>query len=132
MERASIDSADTGLKNPSRKINRQRLEIERRIFELQELLVNPVPTELPDILRECQLIFQPRHYEEVLEERSYQGFCGNPACENPIGKVPTHSTVRISYRDRRLYEVDKSTRFCSSGLSAKCTTLRGSFRRKRS
>ena len=59
-------------------------EVEQRIFELQEMLLDASPTEVPDILRECQVLFQPHHYAEVVEERSVERMCGNPACINPI------------------------------------------------
>ena len=66
------------------------------------------------VFAEAKLWLQPRHYAEIIEERSMEGVCGFPACQERIEQPSTSSqlSLRISYKEKRLYEIDGSVKFC--------------------
>jgi Rtr1/RPAP2 family len=91
------------------------LDIDRKLFYIQsKLLDTNDTTPVEDVLSEAKLWFQPRHYTEIIEERSNDSRCGYPSCRNPIirpSDVP--SILKISYKEKRIYEIGRSKLFCS-------------------
>lgn len=55
---------------------------------------------------------QPRHYYEIVEERSGSGKCGFPLCTNTLPSEG--SNLRLSYLDKKLSDDGMSNKYCSS------------------
>ena len=92
-------------------------KVDRKIFGVQsELLRCRNPEDFGQVSETGKQWLQPRHFSEIVEERSMEGICGYPACSKKINKNPSSSapTLRISYKEKRLYEVDGSIKFCGS------------------
>ena len=92
-------------------------KVDRKIFGVQsELLRCRNPEDFDKVKEMGKQWLQPRHLSEIVEERSMEGICGYPACSKKINKNPSTSTptLRISYKEKRLYEVDGSIKFCCS------------------
>ena len=90
------------------------LDIDRKLFYIQSKLLDTHDTTLvEDILFEAKLWFQPRHYTEIIEERSNDSRCGYPSCRNPIIRPSDVSSIlKISYKEKRIYEIGRSKLFC--------------------
>lgn len=87
---------------------------DRKIHHIQsELIEKSSETSFEQSLIEAKLWFQPRHYVEVVDERSNEGTCGSPTCSNSISKPQDlAASLKISYKEKRLYEVGRSKLFC--------------------
>jgi Rtr1/RPAP2 family len=90
------------------------LDIDRKLFYIQsKLLDTNDATPVEDVLSEAKLWFQPRHYTEIIEERSNDSRCGYPSCRNPIIRPSDVSSIlKISYKEKRIYEIGRSKLFC--------------------
>ena len=90
------------------------LDIDRKLFYIQSKLLDVNDSTSVDvILCEAKLWFQPRHYIEVIEERSNDSRCGYPSCRNPIIRPSEVSSIlKISYKEKRIYEIGRSKLFC--------------------
>ena len=90
------------------------LDIDRKLFYIQsKLLDTNDTTPVEDVLCEAKLWFQPRHYTEIIEERSNDSRCGYPSCRNPIIRPSDVSSIlKISYKEKRIYEIGRSKLFC--------------------
>jgi Rtr1/RPAP2 family len=90
------------------------LDIDRKLFYIQsKLLDTNDTTPVEDVLSEAKLWFQPRHYTEIIEERSNDSRCGYPSCRNPIIRPSDVSSIlKISYKEKRIYEIGRSKLFC--------------------
>lgn len=90
------------------------LDIDRKLFFIQsKLLDTNDATPVEDVLTEAKLWFQPRHYTEIIEERSNDSRCGYPSCRNPIIRPSDVSSIlKISYKEKRIYEIGRSKLFC--------------------
>jgi hypothetical protein len=88
--------------------------IDRKIHHIQsELIEKSSETSFEQSFIEAKLWFQPRHYIEVVDERSNEGICGSPTCTNSISKPQDLAiSLKISYKEKRLYEVGRSKLFC--------------------
>ena len=93
-----------------------RDKVERKIFSVQSTLLNcRCKEQFEQAFAEAKLWLQPRHYAEIVEERSMEGICGFPACQEQIKQPSTSSSqlsLRISYKEKRLYEIDGSVKYC--------------------
>ena len=101
-------------------------KVDRKIFGVQsELLRCKNPEDFDQVKEMGKQWLQPRHFSEIVEERSMEGICGYPACSKKINKNASTSipTLRISYKEKRLYEVDGSVKFCCSA----CLKLAASY-----
>jgi hypothetical protein len=89
--------------------------LDRKLFYVQSKLLESNYSESDEkVLSEALLWFQPRHYLEVIEERSNDSRCGYPICSNSIVRPSDVSSIlKISYREKRLYEIGRSKLFCS-------------------
>ena len=85
--------------------------VDSKVYSIQSILLNS-PNE--DEINEAKLWFQPRHYDEIVEERVNDGKCGYPRCHSALCKViPSVPSLKINYTHKRLYEVDNSFKYCS-------------------
>ena len=103
--------------------------LERKVFFIQSKLVESVPiAQVKKALSEAQLWLQPRHYFEIIEERSNDSMCGYPACGNTILKPSDVSSIlKISYKEKRLYEIGRSKLFCCSDCLQKSAIFEASL-----
>eukprot|EP01041_Mallomonas_annulata_P000085 gene85-107_t len=90
--------------------------VDTKVFEIQSSL-------LPACLNQNDLDLakkwiQPRHYEEIIEERCVSNLCGFPSCPNEL-KNQISQLYRISYREKRIYEVDNTAQYCSTHCQLK-------------
>ena len=90
------------------------LDIDRKLFYIQsKLLDTNDSTSVDVVLSEAKLWFQPRHYIEIIEERSNDSRCGYPSCRNSIIRPSDVSSIlKISYKEKRIYEIGRSKLFC--------------------
>lgn len=90
--------------------------LDRKLFYIQSKLLEDGDNQSTKaFFVEAQLWFQPRHYLEVIEERSNEGRCGYPSCCSPITRPSDVSAIlKISYKEKRLYELGRSKLFCCS------------------
>ena len=83
--------------------------VDWKLFELQSICISDEADE--ETICSCIKWFQPRHLDEVVEERTHNGQCGFLQCVNSIAK--TKQSYRIDYYSKKIYEVDSSSKFCS-------------------
>eukprot|EP00981_Chlorochromonas_danica_P003067 scaffold610_cov169-Ochromonas_danica.AAC.3 len=94
-----------------------RRAVDWKIFELSASLIEEdVPEE---VLVESVTWFQQRHAQEVIEERQCQGACGFPLCTRPLPKTSSKAKYRISYNEKKIYEIEKSAYYCSNACLEK-------------
>lgn len=103
--------------------------LDRKLFYVQSKLLESNYSETDDkVLSEAHLWFQPRHYLEVIEERSNDSRCGYPICGNSIIRPSDVSSIlKISYREKRLYEIGRSKLFCSCACLQKSAIFEASL-----
>jgi hypothetical protein len=104
------------------KLNAEKLALEKtqqavnwKIFELQASLIDE-DADNKDLINGRKWL-QPRHFLEVIEERTTDGRCGWPLCNNELlGDVPSSpepgQRLRIAYKDKKIYEVGNSELYC--------------------
>mmetsp|Transcript_4085 Transcript_4085/g.4218 ORF Transcript_4085/g.4218 Transcript_4085/m.4218 type:complete len:617 (-) Transcript_4085:838-2688(-) len=109
------DNTDDGNKDSIRANSDHTTNIvDRKIHHIQSNLIEKSSeTSFEQSFIEAKLWFQPRHYVEVIDERSNEGMCGSPTCCNSISKPQDlAASLKISYKEKRLYEVGRSKLFC--------------------
>lgn len=101
------------MKKGHQKDNLLYRKAERKLFQLQAALVSPEAAP-EETLRSAQLWFQPRHFEEVVEERAVEGICGYPICGNEVNPCNNDEPkFRINYNEKKVFEVTESRKYCS-------------------
>ena len=99
------------------------------MFETQAALLScRSVSEFDSLTANARRWLQPRHFAEIVEERSTENVCGYPPCAKHLeycASLPSSGsvTLRISYKEKRLYEVDSSIKFCSK----ECLKLAAAF-----
>ncbi|RKP25861.1 Rtr1/RPAP2 family-domain-containing protein [Syncephalis pseudoplumigaleata] len=92
----------------------QRLEeCDALTFSWQEQLSEPCTEQ---VLLEAARYLQPRHYQEVLEERDANGYCGYPVCERSPKAVG--SKYKIDFSRQVVYDQSALKAFCSRRCQA--------------
>lgn len=112
-------SASIAAKN---KLSAEKLALEKtqqavnwKIFEVQASLIDE-DADSKDLINGRKWL-QPRHFLEIIEERTTDGRCGWPLCNNELAhEVPTSpepgQRLRIAYKDKKIYEVGNSELYC--------------------
>ncbi|KAG2216903.1 hypothetical protein INT45_010931 [Circinella minor] len=99
----------------------QRLQAQQLAFSWQEKLFSKrqVPVSL---LRQAATILQPQTYDEVVEERAVQDYCGYPLCNNaPVKDQPRY---RISLSQRKVFDQTELASYCSDNCLQKSKYFR--------
>ena len=99
----------------------QRLQAQQLAFTWQEKLFSKrqVPVSL---LRQATAILQPQTYDEVVEERAVQDYCGYPLCNNtPVKDQPRY---RISLSQRKVFDQTELASYCSDNCLQKSKYFR--------
>ncbi|KAG2233794.1 hypothetical protein INT48_005947 [Thamnidium elegans] len=89
----------------------QRFKIEKLVFVWQEKLFSQ-PKISPVTLQRAAIYLQPRTFEEVVEERVVQEWCGYPLCDSPP-KTDDLQKYKISLSQRKVYDQSELANYCS-------------------
>lgn len=89
----------------------QRFKIEKLVFVWQEKLFSQ-PKISPVTLQRSAIYLQPRTFEEVVEERVVQEWCGYPLCDSPP-KTDDLQKYKISLSHRKVYDQSELANYCS-------------------
>ncbi|CAO3608218.1 unnamed protein product [Cunninghamella blakesleeana] len=93
----------------------QRQKVQEQAFEWQEQLFSQSSVPI-DILQQAALWLQPQTYDEVIEERNVQSFCGYPLCS----KQPNiQSKYKISLSQRKVFDQSELSNYCSTSCLQK-------------
>lgn len=85
-----------------------------KILEIQSILISQSDDTNSVILQEAKPWILARHIDEVIEERSNSGRCGNPTCSKLIRRFRDGiDQYRIDYKSKQMYLVNESKHFCS-------------------
>jgi hypothetical protein len=94
----------------------RRFKTEKLVFVWQEKLFSQetVPSAT---LNAASPYLQPKTYNEVLEERNVQEWCGYPLCS----ETPRRSLQRfkISLKERKVFDQSENAQFCSDACHYK-------------
>jgi hypothetical protein len=89
----------------------QRFKIEKLVFVWQEKLFSQAKTS-PQTLQRAVTYLQPKTFEEVIEERVVQEWCGYPLCDN-TPKTQELQKYKISLSRRKVYDQTDLAKYCS-------------------
>ncbi|KAG2202125.1 hypothetical protein INT47_008097 [Mucor saturninus] len=89
----------------------QRFKIEKLVFVWQEKLFTQAKTPAATVQR-AALYLQPKTFEEVVEERAVQSWCGYPLCDNEP-KAQDLQKYKISLKQRKVYDQSALANYCS-------------------
>ncbi|KAF8401244.1 hypothetical protein HHK36_012176 [Tetracentron sinense] len=71
-------------------------------------------------------------YEDVVTERSISNLCGYPLCANPLpSERPRKGRYRISLKEHKVYDLQETYMFCSSGCVVNSRAFAGSLQEER-
>jgi hypothetical protein len=82
----------------------ERHEFEKKALSVIERLLE-VPVEEEFFLNAVQHM-EPRHYDDVVEERSILNLCGYPLCCKALGDVPKQK-YHISLANKKVYDLSQ-------------------------
>ncbi|EPB92652.1 hypothetical protein HMPREF1544_00381 [Mucor circinelloides 1006PhL] len=89
----------------------QRFKIEKLVFVWQEKLFSQPKTSAHTLQRAATYL-QPKTYEEVIEERVVQEWCGYPLCDD-APKLQQVQKFKISLSRRKVYDQTELANYCS-------------------
>lgn len=89
----------------------QRFKIEKLVFVWQEKLFSQPKTSAQTLQRAATYL-QPKTYEEVVEERVVQEWCGYPLCDD-APKLQQVQKFKISLSRRKVYDQTELANYCS-------------------
>ncbi|CDS07578.1 hypothetical protein LRAMOSA01527 [Lichtheimia ramosa] len=88
----------------------QRARMQQLVFSWQEKIFS-IPKVPSSLLRQAATILQPQTYDEVIEERAVQDWCGYPLCDNAPQK--DQPRYHISLSRRKVFDQSELASFCS-------------------
>lgn len=91
----------------------QRFQIEKLVFVWQEKLFSQAKTS-PQTLQHATTYLQPKTFDEVVEERVVQEWCGYPLCDRQP-KTQELQKYKISLSQRKVYDQTELANYCSEG-----------------
>ncbi|GFP80381.1 putative RNA polymerase ii subunit b1 ctd phosphatase rpap2 homolog [Phtheirospermum japonicum] len=72
-------------------------------------------------------------YQDVVTERTIAQTCGYPLCTNPLpAERPRKGRYRISLREHKVYDLEETYMYCSSGCLINSRAFAGSLKEERS
>ncbi|KAI8969963.1 Rtr1/RPAP2 family-domain-containing protein [Mycotypha africana] len=89
----------------------QRFKIEKLVFVWQEKLFSQ-PKVTMDTLQRAATYLQPKTYEEVVEERVVQEWCGYPICDD-TARTGVLNKFKISLSERKIVDQTEQANYCS-------------------
>lgn len=88
--------------------------VDWKVFELCALLIDRDITE--ELCIEGRTWLQPRHLDEVIDERVNNDLCGHLPCNNGLKKGPrpgSGTRYRLEYNTKRIFEInEEALKFC--------------------
>ena len=112
---ATMSEIEAAPSKNSRFVNAslQRM-VDWKVFELSALLIDKDITK--ELYQEGQLWLQPRHLDEIIEERVNNSLCGHLLCNNSLtsSNRPSSGTrYRLEYNNKRVFEVNEDAlKYC--------------------
>ncbi|CDH56433.1 hypothetical protein RO3G_09153 [Lichtheimia corymbifera JMRC:FSU:9682] len=87
-----------------------RARMQQLVFSWQEKIFS-IPKVPSSLLRQAATILQPQTYDEIVEERAVQDWCGYPLCGNTPQK--DQPRYHISLSRRKVFDQSELASFCS-------------------
>lgn len=87
-----------------------RARMQQLVFSWQEKIFS-IPKAPSSLLRQAATILQPQTYDEIVEERAVQDWCGYPLCDNTPQK--DQPRYHISLSRRKVFDQSELASFCS-------------------
>ncbi|KAG2184120.1 hypothetical protein INT44_009135, partial [Umbelopsis vinacea] len=88
----------------------KRLEAQNTSFKWQEALFSRKTVDKATMIEAARYI-QPAGYEDVIEERNVEDWCGYPMCSNK--RQTMNSKYKISLSERKVFDQTELSTFCS-------------------
>lgn len=99
----------------------QRSNAQRLAFAWQEKIFSK-PKVSFHLLQQAAAVLQPKTYDEIIEERAVQDWCGYPLCDRrPLKDQPRY---KISLSQRKVYDQSELFSFCSEDCLQKSKYFR--------
>lgn len=89
----------------------QKKEIEQKMQAVVERLLEDSIDK--DFFKSCATFLEPRHYEDVVEERSVSKVCGYPLCQNKLTNF-FKQRYHISMKSNKVFDLTERKKFCSN------------------
>ena len=89
----------------------QRIKIEKLVFVWQEKLFSQSKIAIQTLERAATYL-QPKTYDEIVEERAVQSWCGYPICHDPP-QTDVLQKYKISLSQRKVYDQSELAKYCS-------------------
>ncbi|KAI8378336.1 Rtr1/RPAP2 family-domain-containing protein [Blakeslea trispora] len=89
----------------------KRFKIEKLVFVWQEKLFSHAKIPLQTLER-AAIYLQPKTYDEVVEERAVQAWCGYPLCPDSP-QTEALQKYKISLSQRKVYDQSELAKYCS-------------------
>ena len=88
----------------------KRLDAQNTSFKWQEALFSRKTVDKATMIEAARYI-QPTGYEDVIEERNIEDWCGYPMCSNK--RQTMNSKYKISLSERKVFDQTELSTFCS-------------------
>ena len=98
-----------------------RARMQQLVFSWQEKIFS-IPKVQSSLLRQAATILQPQTYDEIIEERAVQDWCGYPLCDNTPQK--DQPRYHISLSRRKVFDQSELASFCSEACLQKSKYFR--------
>ncbi|KAI8378697.1 Rtr1/RPAP2 family-domain-containing protein [Choanephora cucurbitarum] len=89
----------------------QRIKTEKLVFVWQEKLFSQSKIAIQTLERAATYL-QPKTYDEIVEERAVQSWCGYPICHDPP-QTDVLQKYKISLSQRKVYDQSELAKYCS-------------------
>lgn len=110
--------------------NDQSISVSEAVHKIQLRLLDGIRDE-KKLISSGSLISRS-DYEDVVTERSISNTCGYPLCQNPLPSEPRRrGRYRISLNEHRVYDLQETSRFCSTDCLINSRVFAGSLQEQR-
>ncbi|XP_010271590.1 PREDICTED: putative RNA polymerase II subunit B1 CTD phosphatase RPAP2 homolog [Nelumbo nucifera] len=111
-------------------VEHQPLSVKDAVHKLQLSLLEGICNE--DQLFAAGSLMSRSDYEDVVTERHITKVCGYPLCKNPLSlERPRKGRYRISVKEHKVYDLQETYMYCSSGCLVNSRAFAGSLATER-
>lgn len=107
----------------------QAISVKDAVYKLQLALLDGIQSEKQ--LFAAGSLISRSDYEDVVTERSIAKLCGYPLCSNPPSERPKKGRYRISSTEHKVYDLNETSMFCSTGCIVNSKTFAGGLQEER-
>lgn len=108
----------------------QSLSMKDAVHKLQLALLDGIENEKQ--LFAAGSLISRSDYEDVVTERSIVNLCGYPLCSNSLpSERPRKGRYRISLKEHKVYDLNETYLFCSTGCVVNSRTFAGTLQEER-